>query len=96
MSPWLTSSRQFVELTTRYDRDSDRTVKPGFWPAPGTLRTDARNATVKSQFMYSRVTPKEFMRVDHPRQRCSLDERAEADCEIDCFQNMVVSVSGCK
>ena len=46
--------------------------------------------------MYGRLTPKEFIRVDHPRQRCGGEEKSEADCEIDCFQNTVVAATGCK
>ena len=71
-----------MEMSTRY------------WPSPL-----ASNGTVKSQFMYTRLIPKEFIRVDHPRQRCNPDKNdawSRADCEIDCFERAVTSVTNCR
>lgn len=96
MSPWLTTSRRFVELSTRYEPPGERTVKAGSWPGSSARASGPANGTIKSQFMYGRLAPKEFIRVDHPRQPCSRDEGSEADCEIDCFQSAVVAATGCK
>lgn len=48
--------------------------------------------------MYTRLTPKEFIRVNHQRQPCEPDNNAwsQADCEIDCLERAVTSVTGCR
>ncbi|XP_057368341.1 acid-sensing ion channel 2-like [Daphnia carinata] len=81
VSAWLTSSRQYAEMTTHYRPFANGTVGGG---------------TVKSQHMNIRLTPKEFNRIDHPRQPCSSDAWSRADCEIECFQRIVTSITNCR
>ncbi|KZS13489.1 Uncharacterized protein APZ42_021368 [Daphnia magna] len=80
VSAWLTSSRQYAEMTTRY--------KP--------FTNGTGGGTVKSQHMNIRLTPKEFNSIDHPRQPCSSEPWSRADCEIECFQRIVTSITNCR
>ena len=81
-SPWLTSSRQYSEMTTHYHRHAN----------------GSSGGSVKSQYMNIRLEPKEFVRIDHPRQPCRSGDDAwsRGDCEIECFQRAVTSVTNCR
>lgn len=80
-SPWLTSSRAYSEMTTRYQRPGNRSA----------------GGTVKSQYMNIKLAPKEFVRIDHPRQPCRSGANGGGpDCEIECFQRAVTSVTNCR
>lgn len=81
-SPWLTSSRAYSEMTTRYR------ARPGNGSVAG-------GGTVKSQYMNIKLAPKEFVRIDHPLQPCRSGANGP-DCEIECFQRAVTSVTNCR
>jgi hypothetical protein len=71
-------------MTTRYQR----------------LDNGSAGGMVKSQFMNIRLAPKEFVRIDHPLQPCRSGPNGPdgggPDCEIECFQRAVTSVTNCR
>nr|CAH0104796.1 unnamed protein product [Daphnia galeata] len=82
VSPWLTSSQNYMEISSHYKNFPNR----------------SRGGTYKSQYMYTRLRPKEFIRVNHQYQPCqsNSDAWSQSSCEMKCVEQAVISVTSCR
>ena len=51
---------------------------------------------VKSNMMNTKLMPKEYVQVDHPKRPCLSGNYSSTSCEIACFEDAVAATAKCK